>query len=395
MLVGNDRRSEHFSRRVVDSLLSGLPTPFYQMNEPSLWDDRFSDITMRFGIANHWISPGKLENPGDTRDRWIHFHTPSYQFTPVRISDAPDSLVLAEDFVLAASLNSARERYHPNYDFVTSLNHSQVVALPRGDSMLVVAALDIPREDYSETGPFIAALYLGSDQYAPGIYRSVRNADSRTLISVTVPRRNMLLGIEEMSDERGVAARTRFTLEAPGSNASYFLSQPLLFAPGSVLPRRADEAISAMYASERIVMPPRIGIYWEAGGHPDTVGPRMSLRITQTGRARRGLFGRLFGFLQSRASSRAEVSWQEPFLGPGYAGGHSIAVNIGALQEGRYELELEAMSASGIRAVARREFTLIREDPRKRDIVEVLQQPVPVESYNKTPPLAPRVRVRR
>ncbi len=399
MMPGNDRRTEHFSRRVIDSLLTGGPSPFSTRDRPASWDATLREIIIRYGMAGHWFVPGKLMTPGDSRDRWVHFHTPNYHFVPERLPQLLSAPIAREDFQLTTPLDSAIERYHPGYDYVADLTHMQTIALPRGDSMLVVAALAPMRELYREAGPFTVALYLARDNTSRSWVRTQHNVSDRTILTATVPRQDMLLGLEAMSERLLVASRTRFTLRAPalfagaspaGGAGGVSITQPLFYAPAASLPRRAADAIPLMLASQKIIMGSPLGIYWEASGVRPGTNASMTVRVIRGAERSSGFFGRIFG--RSRGATARVISWTEP---AGLAGGdnaHSVSLDISTLRAGKYLLELEVKTVDGATAKSEREMELIERDVVERDLVVALQQPVPKELY--MPPQPPTIRGR-
>jgi hypothetical protein len=383
MLSGNDRRTEHFSRRVIDSLFSGMPTPFHTSDSASVWNDSFRSIVMRYGMAAHWIVPGKLATYEEERVRWLHFHTPSYQFLPVEGSLDPQRRVLRDDFQLAAPLDSARERYHPEYDFVTDLRNSQTIVFPRGDSMIVAAAADFSRESYGEAAPFTVALYLARDHSSAESIRIQRNIPGRAVFAATVPRTSTMLGLEAMSHSWLVAARTRYTVVPPTRGSPLWITQPLLLSSAQSAPRVPSEAIPLMLGSERIFQGRPLGLYWEVGGEAAQQGAaaQFTIRAIRTSERRLGILQRITGvFSTVVASDTLVVRWTD-VPGPRDAvSGHSIDLNLTSLTEGSYRLELVVEFPGGVQATSHRELEVVREDERPRAIIDALRQPVPRES---------------
>jgi hypothetical protein len=377
VMPGNDRRSEHYARRVIDSLFRGGPSPFNTDEKPATWEDTMGEILIRYGMASHWIVPGKLQGFAEDRIRWVHLHTPSYSFAPRRFSADPRAAIDESHFDVDVQLDSVLERYHPDYDYVTGMIHSQSVALPRGDSMLVAAAVDLTREVYAEAAPFTAAMYVARDHRSPATMRVERGVRDRALFTAAVPREDVLLGIEAASEPLRVAGRTRYTLQAPGG-AGLWLSQPLLYTGGAERPARsAREAVQRMLGSEVLTRGAQVGVYWEVGGAAQGASARFSIRAVPTNLRNVGFFRRVFGATRSLLSDTLVISWSDPITSVVGISSHSVALDLQTLQDGEYRLEMEVQVEGGGRATSHRTITIVRADPRARDLVSALQQQVP------------------
>jgi hypothetical protein len=391
MLEGNDRRTEHFSRRVIDSLMQGAPTPFAASKESATWGAALGEMLMRYGIAGHWIVPGKLQDPGARSDKWLHYHTPNYQFVPATLP-LDDGLPARGAFALETPLENARERYHPNYDYVATLSHFQVASFPRRDSILVLARMTPGREAFAAAAPFSAALYIAPP---PGQrerpYLTVHR-DSTTSVSfvATVPRRRALVALELMSSPLLVAARTRFELNIPSAEGAAWITQPVLFAPAAngTQPANTDELFPLMHGSERLLMGKPVGVYWELEGLSAGDSANFQIRVVRTGGSAGSIFSRIFG---GRGAQTSVLRWPATEVSKR---AHSVTIDVGNLREGTYTLELVARGNDGTTVRSERSFELLRRDPSRSDMTEALQQEVPKESQATLGANAPRVRPR-
>jgi hypothetical protein len=376
-LPGNDRRTEHYARRIMDSLFSGAPTPFTQDDDPYSWGNVMGNILVRYGVAAHWIVPGKLVSPGDASDRWLHYHTPAYSFAPRGLSYQPGELVEADSYELETTLSNSLERYHPNYDFVTTLSHYQVVALPRGDSMLVAAAMSVDREPFVDAGPFAVAMYVAASHDGPHVLRTHGGLGGRAHFTATVPRRTSLVGLEVLSNRLLLSGRTRFSVVAPTGDGSPFVSQPVFFAPTEELPRTADSAIGQMFGSTRLIAGAPLGVYWEMSGFTPESEIQITVSVTRTS----GASGGFLGLFRRSAPLTTLTSWAERARGADMGTGYSISLDINSLSEGSYRMQLEARSGARNMVMAARTFEIIRRDDATGDLWKLLQQQVPPEDF--------------
>jgi hypothetical protein len=350
------------------------------------------DILIRFGMAAHWIVPGKMQNFEDDRTRWLHFHAPSYQFTPRRFDADPRAVVTRDDFRPAIPLDSAAERYHPEYDFVTDIAHSQSAVLPRGDSMIVAAAMNLHRETHSSAAPYSTIFYLARSAADIPVLIREHDVSETVRFTVTVPRENALLGLEALSQRLQVAARTRYTVTAPTRSSGAWVTQPILFAPTAAMPRRAADVLPHMLGSETLRRRDTVGLYWEVGGVARGTVAHFSVRAVRTGGRRAGVLERFIGiFRTDMARDTLTVSWSDPISSDEGVSGHSLSIPLSSLSEGQYRLELEVEFPGGVRVASHRGVEVVNEHGRAPNLLDALRQPMP-KSESSEPEPAPRRR---
>jgi hypothetical protein len=387
-LEGNDRRTEHYSRRVMNVLLLGAPSPFATATQPWPWDTTLSDAMIRYGAAAHWIVPH--EGVGD---RAIHYHTPSYSFVP-RSAEPTSEASGAPIFDLTRRLDAAEERYHPAYDYVTELARAQTIVLQRDDSLLVAAALDLL--PFREAAPFAACMTLASVD-GQGSVREAVEANGRALLSATIPRRATIMGVEVLSKPILFAGRLRLFLPSP-SAADVSISQPLFFAPGNadLLPDSAADVFPSMLASNEIIVPTRLGVFWEIYGVPARTELIFSVRLTALDPPSSGILAKILSLFSSSATDERVVTWSQT-AGGTYLSAHSLAFELADVRPGRYNIELHATALPGIDVSSHREIEIRKLRELSDSLVEAVQQPGPrvVVPVHRAPSNSPVIRDRR
>jgi hypothetical protein len=333
-----------------------------------------------------------MQNYEDDRTRWLHFHAPSYQFTPRRFDADPRAVIARDDFRPAMPLDSAAERYHPEYDFVTDIAHSQSAVLPRGDSMIVAAAMNLHRETHSSAAPYSTTFYLARSAAEIPVLIREHDVSETVRFTVTVPRENTLLGLEALSQRFQVAARTRHTVTAPVRSSGAWVTQPVLFAPTAAMPRRAADVLPRMLGSETLRRRDTVGLYWEVGGVARGTVAHFSLRAVRTGGRRAGVLERFVGiFRTDMARDTLTVSWSDPIGSDEGVSGHSLSISLSSLSEGQYRLELEVEFPGGVRVASDRGVEIVNEHGRAPNLLDALRQPMP-KSESSEPEPAPRRR---
>jgi hypothetical protein len=283
MLEGNDRRTEHYARRVLDSLFTGAISPF---GWP--WSPELSDMLQRFGLPTHWIiSPA-----------WAHFETPSYHFIPRVAIPAESTAFSADSWDLKAPLNDVLERYRPPYGYLAELTHAQVAAFPRGDSMLIAAALGLDEEAIDTVAPFVVGLAL-SQHPSQQQLRTIGQVTGIARFTMSAARVPSMISLEAMSNEWQVAGRLRYMLH-PATDTGPAVSDLLLFSSRARLPSRVDEAVRGMLGSNTVQRSDPLGIYWETYRFPaDSI--RLTLSVSPVGNA-----GSLLARIARSVSGRSE-----------------------------------------------------------------------------------------
>jgi len=205
-IPGNDRRSAHFSRSVIDHIQWRARTP-----EGISWGGDLRTLLLRYGWPRGWER---------VRETGIRHHTgpppivsrygTGRRFTPtLDLLEAPFTHG-ADAWVLRPP--AARESYRPAYATrVEPLPH-QVARFARSDSTRIVAAYRLPdpeeTEDEEPAPSARAALAVSAGPHdEPRVVW--RTASSRDGFGITLPGDSLLVSLEILPDSPAVAYRAR------------------------------------------------------------------------------------------------------------------------------------------------------------------------------------------
>lgn len=340
MQPGNDRRSEHFARHVLDLL-----QPRTKSVENLAWGWDLRELLLRYGWPVGWERmrpnhPLQPEPPGIVTQYAPNARVflPAFTFLaePARIEPAAWPL----------KVKRARTEYAPVYArrFV-ELQH-QLAVFRRGDSALVVAAYRTPLDTLPDdsTAAEAALLVAGDETGELHVARDSVRAE-RGALQVRVPPRPAVVSVEVLATPAR-AARARYGVQlaplAPGRAA---VSDVLLFDALGPLPNSLEEALPFARPGGCLRPGERVGIYWEAYGlQPDTAGlpVAVSLRRGTGGWARRtaerlGLLG---------VDEPVQLRWRDAPPGAADAFARAVLLTIPErLDAGDYLLELEVSPA--------------------------------------------------
>jgi hypothetical protein len=386
LVEGNDRRTDHYSRRVLDSLVSGSYTAFAfpALSSPDdqlaylkknaanvrskTWNHDLSDMLIQYGMPSHWIS---------TPD-WAHFTTPSYHFIPSAAALQPGAEITPADWALAIPLDKTRERYAPPYGHIAQLTQYQIAQFRRGDSMLVAFALDVAAEPIHEAAPFVAASVLSAGPAS--IQMSVgRGATDKITLLQRTPRSPMLFGVEVASRDLQVAGRLRVTLDT-ARTLGPALSDLLLFTPAPTPPKNLDQALVQMRGASHVIRTEPLGVYWEMYGFQPGAEVTYTISVTPV-RVESGFMTRVARALRLGSKPGIVlVRWHEPSATVGEGAGHSIAVDMRTLSPGTYLLEMTCEGANGARASESRLVDVVAKAVAPARMAQALAQDVPGSS---------------
>jgi hypothetical protein len=301
LVPGNDRRTEHFARHVVDRLQDRAGT-----TEGIAWGSDLRQLLVRYGSPAGWERirdrfPGLQERRMVTR-----YPSGSRRFVPsTGFVHAPFEIP-REGWDLEP--RRARSGYAPAYvDSVLALDH-QLAAFRRGDSVRLIAAFDPPVDARGDPAHSLALLHVG---YAPDDHRQVSSAARSTVVlDLTVPPTPGVVSVEALAGEARLAARARYgwspATSPPGRPA---LSDLLLLHDRGPLEDSLDALLARARPGNRVSPGERIAVYWELyeGGRTEEIGVEVQLVGRGTGALRRA--GERIGLLHERTP--LVVRWQE------------------------------------------------------------------------------------
>jgi hypothetical protein len=352
-LGGNDRRTEHFARRVMVRIQQGRRSPL-----GLYWDDDLRDVMLRYGWATWWTRdpPTSALVPAEP---FVTGHEPSpaFRFAPAaRALDDPGS-AQPDDWRFEPP--GARERYAPAYaKAFTYLEHQRAV-FRRGDSCIVVAAYDLSADTLFAEHAVTTALALGADERTLTTSRdSTKTAGPRALTATTLCR-PLVFSLEAVAQRERHVTRARYGLApAPQASEHAAISDLLLFDPPDSLPTTLAAVVPHAHGSGRVPSGHRLGVFWELYGidpASGAVGVSLTIAPQGTGWLRRAVES--VGLATKRRGVRME--WQEVPEAAALAP-RALALDLSGLSPGRYVIEVAVASASGDAVTAQQEIRIER-----------------------------------
>lgn len=353
-LGGNDRRTEHFARRVMVHILQGRRTPFGLS-----WGDDLRELLLRYGWSTWWTrdSPPPYALVQSEMRVTGHSPSPAFQFAPAaRALDDPGSAT-PDDWRFEAP--AARERYAPAYaKAFTYLEHQRAV-FRRGDSCIVVAAYDLSTDTLFAAHAVTATLALGADERTLTTSRDSTVTAGPRALTATAPCQSLVFSLEAIAQRERHVARARYGLaptRQPGQHTA--ISDLLLFDPPDSLPTTLAAVVPHAHSSTRVPSGHKLGVFWELYGvDPASGDVGISLTVTPqgTGWLRRAVES--VGLATRRSGVRLE--WQELPQAASLAP-RALALDLSDLSPGRYVIEVAVASASGDALTAQREIRIER-----------------------------------
>jgi len=354
--VGNDRRTEHFARRVMVRILEGRRTPF-----GFYWDNHMRDALIRYGWPTWWTREPPIFRVVRS-EPLITGHTPSpaFQFgAGAHAVDDPGSAT-PDDWALEA--RQPRERYAPPYAAAFGYLEHQSAVFTRGDSCVVVAAYDLSHHALFDQRAVTTTLALAADQHSLTIARDsgVTGGRARALVA-RLACQPLVMSLEAIAPREGYVARARYGLAPKGAA----ISDVLLFdlSPFDSLPRTLSAAVKHAHGSTRIPAGERIGVFWEVYGlSSDGEEVTASVMVTRGGT---GWLRRTAESLGLASRRREEgIEWEE-VLTPDATKAHvairALALDLSGVSPGRYRIEVTVTSRGRAPLKAAREIQIVPE----------------------------------
>lgn len=346
-IPGNDRWAEHINRRFELLLHTRLVQETRTDIEGSrgaftnLHRDYHETRVVRRGFEDSWlIARGMFKS-------WTSMEAARFRFIPVAsISWGLDSL----RYEIKATEHT--EGYTPtDYGPFWDLP-AQFARFKHGSSAVVAAAAQL---DDAPLDPSGARFFASPGPRGPPTILGPVEGETRPSFSTKVPSMPLLVGIEAM-DERGTVARVRQGLQ-PLEEGTVTLSDLLLVEPGGAdLPENREEAVATMLGKTTIERGDEMVVFWEVYGMAP--GSTMEISISIAGRAE-GLMTRIRRALGVRPRTPAPVlSWSERAVGRTHP--MAVGIDIGALEDGVYDLNIAVGDLYGDRGTSVRRFEVDR-----------------------------------
>lgn len=342
LVPGNDRKTEHYWRLVMDRLQEGAASPFGVR-----WGADLREILLRYGWPVGWRAQWPRPGLVPSEPSVIAYEPPGIRQFVSRgewIAD-PGGIEAG-----AWDLKPVRPRSHyaaPYAGRFGSLEH-QVARFRRGDSMVVVAAFDVSEGAAEPCDSLVQAAVLAHGPERTAVRRRSGTGDAGSL-TVSHPRRGeaVLFGLEALCPSQKRAARVRYGLQEPRWTGPA-ISDLLLGreVPGSPPPTTLEEAAASARGVLRVRRGEQVPVYWEvydvAAAAPATV-------VVTLAREGKGFFRRLgewAGLARDREAS-VGLRWRER-AGEGPTWSRAVAVAVpGDLPEGTYRLDVTLLVGPG------------------------------------------------
>jgi hypothetical protein len=222
----------------------------------------------------------------------------------------------------------------------------QLAVFPRGDSVVVVTAYDLPAHGVPLTTRVDAGFALLPADDGLGEMRAFRadGSASTGVFAVTAEAVPSFLSLELLIPEEGALARARYGVDLSPRPRGIPLLTDLLLVSAGALPQSLPDAISSARPSNRALPGEELGIYWELHGLDFLDLAEVPVSLTVHPPPRGGLVG-AFQWLGERVGLLSEVlpirtSWVEE-VGEGSFMGRSIDFRFSEEGEGRYLVELQ------------------------------------------------------
>lgn len=352
LVPGNERRTEHFARRVITTLQDGARSGYAVR-----WGRDLEELVLRYGwpVAFERLPPAA--NSPWTRTV-AHNQREALDFLPpARFVEAPPT-IRREDWDL--DLDLPVTGYAPAYATVFHGLPHQVAVLRRGDSMVVVAGYDVraTRRKHGRTRPEVderrpertvtrveAALVLAKDEDAAPVMVSGTAHGPTGVMAAIAPADSVLLSLETLDTGDSVhAARARYWLAVPPLTGEVTLSDPLLLRStpdDSLYPTLAD-VLPLVRPAARARPGERVGVFWETYGLQGVTHPfRVALTVTRVGRSwlRKAVE---WAGLARRDPDYVSLSWEEAPPPGAPVHPRALTISLPDARPGAYLLEITA-----------------------------------------------------
>jgi hypothetical protein len=348
-LAGNDARTEFYARRTM-SRLEQQARSAYNIS----WGRDVDELMMRFGWPTWWSRDHPSNALASTLPSVVgHEPTPSFFFHPSdRLLDTLPVDARPSDWEPRRKLPPTR--YAPAYAASFSDLRTQVAIFRRGDSAVVVAAYEPPRDSLFDEGIDEAALALGTNETDPMtvVRQLVGGRPSLPLVARTTWA-PLLASVELSAVNRRGIARSRFGVRPRPASGRLALSDILLYRPEHAPSASLDDLARYALGSPRVVTGGRAGVYWELYG-VRPAGEVFSVTLTVE-RVRAGWMTRAAQALRlADKATPLRVRWQEVPTKDGGIVSRAITVDLSSLPAGSYRMQLLVAADDGATAESER-----------------------------------------
>ena len=330
---GNDRRTEHLTRR------------FELLLHERLREAVQPDFLLRPGGADSLLlyidevtrrgHPDSFDHTG----RWASEKAARYRFTPAS---------LIGDGVQALRYEIEADRWSEGY---TPRAYSPFFAVPGqvarfmdGDSLVLAVSADLRA---APVNPRQIRFVASGGPAGPFVGLGLPGGDLTPSFTTRIEASPLVVAIEAFDGYDGVS-RMREGL-IPLEEGPVMLSDPLLVDPRvAELPGTRREAVDSMLPQAWIRSAGEVVAYWEVYGVEEGRQMQVSVAMAREGA---GVVTRVLRSLTGRTDAPAPVvTWTEESTGPAHP--MSLNLEVGALAEGAYELTIRVAGPDGGAATA-------------------------------------------
>jgi hypothetical protein len=359
--AGNDRRTEHFARRVMVRIHEGRRTTF-----GLYWENDLRDVLVRYGWPTWWTREPRA-SPLLQSEPYVTGHSPSpaFHFAPAAHALDQPERASPEDWTIDG--RQARERYAPAYAAAFGALEHQAAVFTRGDSCIVVAAANLSDDTLFADRPTTTALVLAADEHDMTVARDSGLARGRARALVArAACRPVVMSLEAIAPGERHVARARYGLTpTPDQRDHAAISDVLLFDPSPFdsLPGSLEAVVRHTRGSTRIPAGRKVGVFWEVYGlAPAGEEVTTSVMVTRAGS------GWLRRAVESvgLASRRREVGleWDQVLIpqerDPRVAS-RALALDLSGVSPGRYRIEVTVTGPGRASLTATRDIEVVRD----------------------------------
>lgn len=344
LVPGNERRTEHLSRHVLNRLQVGAESPYGVS-----WGADLEELLLRYGWPESWsrrrqpiYSPGRERPP-------ITGHDPerSFSFLPSSVLPGADGI----DGRWELEPQRPREEYLPPYarafDGDEPAFGHQLAVFRRGKELLLLGAYEWLNDSLPAGTPLRAGLVWAEGTGGPQA-KVVADAPVRGVLTARAGTEFSVFGIEVLADSERRAARSRVVRRASSRDNAPALSDILLLEPSREerMPESLGEALSLVRPSITVRSGERIGLLWEYYGMPAGTPLQIEVALTKQGKS---FFRRAAEWLGLARSEEATVGmrWREQAEGTSGPAVRYVELRIPELSEGSYVLSASAQPDGG------------------------------------------------
>lgn len=351
---GNDRLTEHFARWVQIHMQQDAATPLGMS-----WGRDLREIVVRYGWPTHYEKVRRVGAAAmEDLTIVIHHHPDGRTFIPpTEVAERPTSVMPG---AWSIQPREPRSEYAPAYAAFDSVTQHQLGQFRRGDSAVVVAAVDIDRQGGWGKGPVEVALFVTEDRKGVRADSAVTMAfEEKAVLDVTIAD-PVLLSLELFSPVSKRAARARYAIRPPAQPRTVLdISDILLLDEPDNLPSTLTTALPHARGSLNANSRERIALYWELYGlQPQGERLTMSLTVTKKGKSLLRTISDWIGI--TGEDQPLSLSWAETASPPGFATPRSLALELPRLDRGVYVLQLKVEALGREPVIGSRELTVMQ-----------------------------------